>query len=65
MYNQGIVVYETKIKHGIIKYTAIIHDLAVVFVDGEFAYSFSRIVNSKFNFSVECRKEECNLQIVV
>lgn len=65
MYNQGFVVYETTLTKRKYYFLGIVHDYAMVFLDGTFISSLDRSESSINSFNVECQKDSCNLKIVV
>lgn len=56
MYNQGFVVYETKLVQRQHFFEATIRDFAVVLLDDNFVVSLDRSIRKQHNFTIKCEK---------
>ena len=65
MYNQGIVVYETFLTTNRYKLDMLIHDFALIFLDGVLVDHRSRISTSEFKSEISCEIAKCRLLILV
>lgn len=65
MFNQGFVVYETTTKQRTSYFQAIVHDYALVFLDGVWVATLDRSENVIHNFTTICQQTSCVLRIVV
>jgi len=54
MYNQGFVVYETVFNSNTYQFKMVVHDFAVVYLDGKFIGSFNRGSSTEHSFNVTC-----------
>lgn len=64
MYNQGIVVYEIKLPADSHEFNIVIHDYAMVFVDGNFHGAFDRQKQKQHSLKFVCNAV-CTVRILV
>ncbi len=65
MYNQGFVVYETTLTKNTHNLKMVVHDFAVVYLDGQFIGSYDRAASVQHNYNVNCANNTCKLFIFV
>lgn len=65
MYNQGFVYYETTLTKAVHYLTVVVHDFAVVAVNGNYFATLDRASSAKHNLTVNCTIDFCTLSILV
>jgi beta-galactosidase len=64
MYNQGMIVYQADIPAGKHSFTLVVHDYAIVWVDGKLIDKFDRQVSKSHTLAFDC-SATCNVKILV
>ena len=64
MYEQGIVVYLTELTNKTYKFTMVIHDFALVYLDDKLVGIYDRSIKSSWEFEVVWERE-CKMVVVV
>ena len=64
MYNQGIVVYEVQLPADSHEFTVVVHDYALIYIDGGFMGSMDRQDRKIHDLRFDC-KVACKIQIMV
>ena len=65
MFDQGFVVYETRLTQRTYFFRAIIHDYGMIYLDGVFITVLDRSIQYQNDFKVVCQKSECVLKVLV
>ena len=65
MYNQGFVIYETKLAKRVHYFKAHIRDFGIILLDDVYVTSVDRSISSAQDFTINCQSASCNLKIIV